>query len=265
MVVARWRSGSSAISAGSSIFCPGDAGRGLADPRDGVAAGRAPHRVRPARASGARRASPAQRDHAELRHADPLAVAPACPAPVGGLVRERLRRPHRQPDHADPARGGRGGVPAVRRHRLRHRLHHRRGDPADGRGPAAGPAAARWLVLYGCSCAGRSAGRAPRPSASDARSAITGRVVDSYTNIHSVKMFAHHDREIDYAKEAIEHSRARPSSGDAHHHVDGCDPDHAERAPDRVGDVGSPSGSGARGATAASSRRPRRWSCGSTT
>jgi ATP-binding cassette subfamily B multidrug efflux pump len=31
-----------------------------------------------------------------------------------------------------------------------------------------------------------------------------GRVVDSYTNIHSVKLFAHHDREIDYAKEAIE-------------------------------------------------------------
>jgi ATP-binding cassette subfamily B multidrug efflux pump len=32
-------------------------------------------------------------------------------------------------------------------------------------------------------------------------------VVDSYTNIHSVKMFAHHERELDYAKEAIEHTR----------------------------------------------------------
>ena len=31
----------------------------------------------------------------------------------------------------------------------------------------------------------------------------TGRVVDSYSNIHSVKLFAHHDRELDYAKEAI--------------------------------------------------------------
>ena len=40
-------------------------------------------------------------------------------------------------------------------------------------------------------------------AASDARSEVTGRVVDSYTNIHSVKMFAHHDREIDYAKDAI--------------------------------------------------------------
>ena len=44
--------------------------------------------------------------------------------------------------------------------------------------------------------------------ASNARSAVTGRVVDSYTNIHAVKMFAHHDREIDYAKEAIEHARS---------------------------------------------------------
>ncbi len=44
-------------------------------------------------------------------------------------------------------------------------------------------------------------------AASDARSEVTGRVVDSYTNIHSVKMFAHHDREIDYAKDAIERSR----------------------------------------------------------
>ena len=41
-------------------------------------------------------------------------------------------------------------------------------------------------------------------AASDARSAVTGRVVDSYTNIHAVKMFAHHDRELDYAHEAIE-------------------------------------------------------------
>ncbi|MEM8537513.1 MAG: ABC transporter ATP-binding protein, partial [Pseudomonadota bacterium] len=44
-------------------------------------------------------------------------------------------------------------------------------------------------------------------AASNARSAITGRVVDSYTNIHAVKMFAHHDREVAYAKEAIEEAR----------------------------------------------------------
>ena len=44
-------------------------------------------------------------------------------------------------------------------------------------------------------------------ASSDARSAITGRVVDSYSNIHSVKMFAHHDREEAYAQEAIETAR----------------------------------------------------------
>lgn len=44
-------------------------------------------------------------------------------------------------------------------------------------------------------------------AASDARSAVTGRVVDSYTNIHSVKMFAQHDREIDDAKDVIENAR----------------------------------------------------------
>ncbi|MCE8507329.1 ABC transporter ATP-binding protein [Ruegeria pomeroyi] len=44
-------------------------------------------------------------------------------------------------------------------------------------------------------------------AASDARSTVTGRVVDSYTNIHSVKMFAHDDRELAYAREAIEETR----------------------------------------------------------
>jgi ATP-binding cassette subfamily B multidrug efflux pump len=56
----------------------------------------------------------------------------------------------------------------------------------------------RWTI--------RNAGPAAKAS-SDARSAITGRVVDSYTNIHAVKMFGHHDREVEYAKEAIETSR----------------------------------------------------------
>jgi ATP-binding cassette, subfamily B, multidrug efflux pump len=57
----------------------------------------------------------------------------------------------------------------------------------------------RWTV--------RRAGPASKAS-SDARSAVTGRVVDAYTNIHSVKLFAHQNQELDYAKEAIEHARA---------------------------------------------------------
>lgn len=38
----------------------------------------------------------------------------------------------------------------------------------------------------------------------DARSVVTGRIVDSYTNIATVKMFAHADREDDYAREGME-------------------------------------------------------------
>jgi ATP-binding cassette subfamily B multidrug efflux pump len=56
----------------------------------------------------------------------------------------------------------------------------------------------RWTI--------RRAGPASTAS-SDARSAVTGRVVDSYTNIHSVKLFANQDSELNYAKEAIERSR----------------------------------------------------------
>lgn len=44
-------------------------------------------------------------------------------------------------------------------------------------------------------------------ASSNARSQVTGRVVDSYTNIHAVKMFDHSDTEIEYGVEAIEHSR----------------------------------------------------------
>ena len=38
----------------------------------------------------------------------------------------------------------------------------------------------------------------------DARSLMTGRLVDSYTNIMTVKLFSHHQREEDYAKEAMD-------------------------------------------------------------
>ncbi|WP_087023111.1 ABC transporter ATP-binding protein [Thaumasiovibrio subtropicus] len=38
----------------------------------------------------------------------------------------------------------------------------------------------------------------------DARSTMTGRIVDSYTNISTVKLFAHTDKEEEYAKEGME-------------------------------------------------------------
>jgi len=65
-----------------------------------------------------------------------------------------------------------------------------------------------WFVLYMFLVRWtlRRAGPAAKAS-SDARSWVTGRVVDAYTNIHSVKMFTHHDGELAYAKEAIEEAR----------------------------------------------------------
>ncbi|MGO7209262.1 ABC transporter transmembrane domain-containing protein, partial [Rhizobium ruizarguesonis] len=38
----------------------------------------------------------------------------------------------------------------------------------------------------------------------DARSMMTGRVVDSYTNIATVKLFSHAGREVVYAKEGMD-------------------------------------------------------------
>ncbi|WP_295311377.1 ABC transporter ATP-binding protein [Roseobacter sp.] len=65
-----------------------------------------------------------------------------------------------------------------------------------------------WFALYGLLVHWTVRRVSPASQASsNARSMVTGRVVDAYTNIHSVKMFAHHDQEVDYAREAIEHAR----------------------------------------------------------
>ncbi|WGH77383.1 ABC transporter ATP-binding protein [Jannaschia ovalis] len=67
---------------------------------------------------------------------------------------------------------------------------------------------AGWLVLYGglVRWTMRKVGPASKAS-SDARSMTTGRVVDAYTNIHSVKLFAHEGQELSYARDAIETTR----------------------------------------------------------
>jgi ATP-binding cassette subfamily B multidrug efflux pump len=62
-----------------------------------------------------------------------------------------------------------------------------------------------WLVLY----MGALAAFVPRikersTAASEARSMLVGRIVDSYTNILTVKLFAHAEREDDYARSALE-------------------------------------------------------------
>jgi len=67
-----------------------------------------------------------------------------------------------------------------------------------------------WGVLYGVLIRWVIVRIGPASqAASDARSFVTGRVVDSYTNIHSVKLFAHHDREMEYGREAIENARIK--------------------------------------------------------
>ncbi|MBY6135615.1 ABC transporter ATP-binding protein/permease [Nocardioides marinus] len=65
-----------------------------------------------------------------------------------------------------------------------------------------------WFALYALLVVWtvRRVGPASQAS-SDARSTVTGRVVDAYSNIHSVKMFAHHDHELTYARDAIEDTR----------------------------------------------------------
>ncbi len=65
-----------------------------------------------------------------------------------------------------------------------------------------------WFILYGGLVAWTVSRVGPASkAASDARSQVTGRVVDAYTNIHSVKMFAHHDLEVEFARDAIENAR----------------------------------------------------------
>jgi ATP-binding cassette subfamily B multidrug efflux pump len=65
-----------------------------------------------------------------------------------------------------------------------------------------------WLGLYAMLVVWTVKRVGPASQASsDARSTVTGRVVDAYTNIHSVKMFSHGPQEMDYAKDAIENAR----------------------------------------------------------
>lgn len=77
-----------------------------------------------------------------------------------------------------------------------------------------------WLVIY-IICLRYFLPRMGRISRiqADARSTMTGRIVDSYTNISTVKLFAHAGREIDYARESMDrflqtvHPQMRLSTG----------------------------------------------------
>lgn len=62
-----------------------------------------------------------------------------------------------------------------------------------------------WLVLY-ISLQFYFIPKLKKVSAeqADARSTMTGRVVDSYSNVSTVKLFSHHQREAEYAKEGMD-------------------------------------------------------------
>lgn len=61
-----------------------------------------------------------------------------------------------------------------------------------------------WLALYGISCAYfvPRLGRVGKAQA-DARAMMTGRITDAYTNISTVKLFSHTQREAGFARQAM--------------------------------------------------------------
>jgi len=62
-----------------------------------------------------------------------------------------------------------------------------------------------WVLLYGCAVAWFVPRLARVGSAqADARALMTGRVTDAYTNIATVKLFSHANREADYARSAMQ-------------------------------------------------------------
>jgi ATP-binding cassette subfamily B multidrug efflux pump len=61
-----------------------------------------------------------------------------------------------------------------------------------------------WLVLYiGLQCYFVPKLKEVATRQADARSEMTGRIVDSYTNINTIKLFSHTSREAEYAKDSM--------------------------------------------------------------
>ncbi|GAB0061510.1 hypothetical protein IBA8401_25370 [Pseudomonas syringae] len=75
---------------------------------------------------------------------------------------------------------------------------------------------------------------------SDARSRLMGRIVDGYTNITTLKLFAHTNHEQQYAREAMRDHTEKKSAGRPRGHVDGHHHHHHERHTDRYDDRPGP-------------------------
>ena len=109
-------------------------------------------------------------------------------------------------NHPDRAGAPRVGGAGLRRHLVRHDLLVQLAGPlraarrvADRAARRSGSALFVFVLIY-------FVPRIRKRSVivSEARSMLTGRIVDSYTNIQTVKLFAHTSREDDYARDAVD-------------------------------------------------------------
>ena len=142
----------------------------------------------------------------QLSDAHPLAGASLPAQAVDDLLSGRVRRPHRHQADADGACRARMRDEADRRPQLR------RSSISSARWSSS--ASADWRLAVPLV---RLARRLHAPASryfiprlgkvseeqADARSSMTGRIVDSYTNIQTVKLFSHARREASYAREGM--------------------------------------------------------------
>ena len=144
---------------------------------------------------------------AQLPDAAALELPPADARPEHELLPGRVCRPGRHQGDADLAGGARRRDdrrrhPGVHRHLLRH--HGRR---------CVGTFDLRlllpfmgWLALYAVALVRTScrAWQGGGKAQADARSLMTGRITDAYTNIATVKLFSHASREAGFARAAMQ-------------------------------------------------------------
>ncbi len=144
-------------------------------------------------------------DLGERRQHDPVAEPLVRGAAVLGVLPERLRRTHRDAGAADRAGGARVARRPHHRRLVHPGLRHERADPAGS--------ADRWLALpirlwfVGYLVLLRvfvPRMRDRSKEVSEARSMLTGRIVDTYTNILTVKLFARARNEDAYVRDAID-------------------------------------------------------------
>ena len=158
-----------------------------------------------------RRRRPPQRDHSRRHQPGPLAEPLARHPPELAVLPERLRRPHRAARDADRHGAARATMVEHPRGLVHRGVRGGRLRPHDARRLAPRPAAAlAWVAGYVVFLRHfvprlRDLSRA----SSEARSLVMARVVDSYTNILTVKLFAQLADEDAYVRESIDaHQRA---------------------------------------------------------